>query len=375
MTKKESVLNIFLALVCVCAVAFSLAFPAKAAEAVREALSLCVFRVVPGVFLFMVASKILAGLGAGALLSRITGGFFERLFGVSPAGAAVIFLGLLSGYPSGAMAAGALIKSGELDLCEAERVLPFATAASPAFLLGTVGSVLGERFGKIMLASQFLSALLMLLLCRARKNAPRRELENAKPERKSPLALFASAIKESGAAALNICSYVTFFFVFSSMLFNFLPSYSGEGYFGALVSGLLEISCGFTRLGACKNSAVQYFLGGLILGFSGLSVLFQSADALGGARVSMKKYLISKIYQGIVCGTIAALFGLASEKYFAKSAIFLFGPEQQKITAIWQTLLLFALNFLILGLISIFFAKIFALFKKIFKKLWKKRNR
>jgi hypothetical protein len=374
MTKKESVLNIFLALVCVCAVAFSLAFPAKAAEAVREALSLCVFRVVPGVFLFMVASKILAGLGAGALLSRITGGFFERLFGVSPGGAAVIFLGLLSGYPSGAMAAGALIKSGELDLREAERVLPFATAASPAFLLGTVGSVLGERFGKIMLASQLRSARLMLLLCRARKKAPRRELESAKPERKSPLALFASAIKESGAAALNICSYVTFFFVFSSMLFNFLPSYSGAGYFGTLVSGLLEISCGFTRLGACKNSAVQYFLGGLILGFSGLSVLFQSADALGGARVSMKKYLISKISQGIVCGAIAALFGLASEKYFAKSAIFLFGPEQQKITAIWQTLLLFALNFLILGLISNFFAKIFALFKKIFKKLWKKRN-
>ncbi len=374
MTKKESVLNIFLALVCACAVAFSLAYPAKAAEAVREALSLCVRRVVPGVFLFMVASKILAGLGAASVLSRVTRGFFERLFGVSSGGAAVIFLGLLSGCPSGAMAAGALIKSGELDLREAERVLPFATAASPAFLLGAVGSVCGERFGAVMLAAQLFSSVIMLLLFRGRRDKTACTGRTAKAEHGAPFAVFASAVKESGAAALNICSYVTFFFVFCTMLFSFLPSRITQGFFGAFVSGIFEIGCGFVRLGECAPGGIRYFLGGLTLGFAGFSVLFQSADALGGAPVSMKKYLLYKIAQSFACGALAALFGFIAEGGFAKPAAFFFGADQHKISAIWQMAFVFAMIFSILTPVFIFFIKIFALFKKIFKKLWKKNN-
>jgi len=370
MTKKESVLKFFLLFICVCALVFSLAKPAVAAEAAFAALSLCARRVVPGVFLFMVAAKMFAKCGAARACARFTRGIFEKLFGVSESGAAVIFLGLLSGYPAGAAVAGEFMEEGTLSKKEAERILPFATAASPAFLVASAGAMCGgTRFGLIMLFSQLASALLLLFITRKNRCAP---VSASVRRRVRPLSAFTSSVKECGAAALNICSFVTFFYVFSAMISSLLPAGLCAGYFGAVIAGILEISCGFARLGALPSGLLRYFCGGLILGFAGFSVLLQAADAVGTDGVSMEKYLLGKSAQALFTAGFAALFGIFAENREIDETFFFFGAEQGKISAIWQTALLFLCFFVIFLLISFFVAKIFTFFKKIFKKLWKK---
>ena len=363
MTKKESVLKFFLVAVCIFAVAFSFAEPERTADAVRSALFLCAHKVVPGVFIFMVAARVLALLGAARAFSRITGGFLERLFGVSAGGAAVITIGLFAGYPTGAALAFELVRSGELDAHEAERIIPFATAASPAFLLASVGKLCGERFGAVMLASQIASALLLLLLTRG-KRASKSAGGDAKTSAR-PLAALSSALKSSGATAINICSFVTFFCVLSEIVLSLLPLGVQTESFGALVSGLMEISCGFSHLAGC-GGALGYFCGGAMLGFGGFSVLLQSADAAGDCGFCARKYLLFKMLQGLICGAIAVALGAFCEQKFIGAFVF-FGEEQGKIVALWQICALFALIFAFLLLIL----KIFA---KIFKKLWKKSN-
>lgn len=373
MTKKESVLKFFLLGLCACALVFSLAKPALAAEAAFAALSLCARRVVPGVFLFMAAAKFFAGCGAARAFSRFTHGALERLFRVSAGGAAVIFLGLLSGYPTGAAVAGELIKRGELSAREAERILPFATAASPAFLVASVGAMCGGAgFGFAMLFSQLASALMLLFLTRPK--APARASGQGTRAQIRPLSVFTAAIKESGAAALNICSFVTFFYVFSAMLYSFLPPALAGGALGALTAGICEISCGFARLGGAAQGLWRFFLGGLMLGFAGFSVLLQSADAVGTEAVSMKKYLLGKAVQALLTGVFAVIFGAVSFFFGAKETFFFFGALQAEISAIWQTCLLFFAFCLLLVPLLIFIIKFFILFKKIFKKLWKKSN-
>ena len=345
MTKKQNVLKFFLAAVCAFAVFFSLAEPERTAKATFAALSLCARKVVPGVFIFMVAARVLALFGAPRAFSRLTGGAFERVFGVSPGGAAVVFLGLLAGCPSGAAVASELLGRGELEQGECARILPLATAASPAFLL---------------------SALILLFLTRPRgragKPAPVSPAESPRP-----LAAFTSALKKSGAAALNICSFVTFFCVFSDMVLSLLPARAVGGLFAPLVSGVMEISCGFSRLSACTRSAARYFCGGLMLGFGGFSVLLQSADAAGEGGFCLRKYLLMKTAQALLCGSLAAGIGALADTAAAREALFLFGAETEKVVAVWQTAALFALVFAVLA-VQI---KIFA---KIFKKLWKKSN-
>ena len=363
MTKKEGALKLFLAAVCVFAVVFSLIEPERTARAAFAALSLCAEKVVPGVFIFMFSARVLVLFGAPRLFSRLTGGAFERVFGVSPGGAAVIFLGLIAGYPSGAAVASELMRCGSLGREESARILPFATAASPAFLLSAVGSLMGVRFGAVMLASQLLSALILLLLTRGRGEIKADALRETAPVR--PPEAFTAALKSSGAAALNICSFVTFFYVFSDMLLALFPA---EGIFAALFSGALEISCGFSRLSSCgAGVALRFFCGGAILGFGGFSVLLQSADAAGEGGFCFGRYIVSKALQALLCGALAAAIGLLCEGAYVREVFLFFGSEQGKVAALLQMLAVFCLIFAFLA-IQI---KIFA---KIFKKLWKKSN-
>ena len=118
---------------------------------------------------------------------------------------------------------------------------------------------------------------------------------------------------------------------------------------------------------------MRYLCGGAMLGFSGFSVLLQSADALGTDGVSMKKYLLGKCAQALLCGVLAAVLGAFWERN-EKSAFLFFGAEQGNITSIWQTCAVFLAICLFLALILKIFANFFTLFKKIFKKLWKKNN-
>ncbi len=357
MTKKERAVSIFLCIVCLFAVGFAVLRPQLAAGAAFSALTLCATRIVPSLFLFMVAAKMLAGCGFAAFFSRVTRGALERLFGVSPYGAAVILLGLLSGYPTGAVVAGEYLAAGKMERAEAERILPFATAASPAFLVGAVGGMFGSvRFGALLLAAQSVSALALLLFTRGKGGAVR---PPEATEKKNTFAVLASAIKGSGHASLAVCSFVTFFYVFSAMVLHIFPLAGGAA---ALVSGVMEISCGFSRLATLGENC---FFGGLILGFGGFSVFLQTADALGEAGVNPGRYLLCKCAQALLCAALAALFGRFFGVGEGVPASLFFGREQAKVAAVWEMVFTFFS-------ICLFSAFVLAIFLKIKRKISKK---
>ncbi len=357
MTKKERVASIFLCIVCLFAVGFAVLRPQLTAGAAFSALTLCATRVVPSIFLFMVVAKMLAGCGFAALFSRVSHGALERLFGVSPYGAAVILLGLLSGYPTGAVVAGEYLAAGKMERAEAARILPFATAASPAFLVGAVGGMFDDtRFGAVLLVAQSASALALLLFTRG---MGRGVMPPDDAEKKNMFSVLASAIKGSGYASLAVCSFVTFFYVFSAMVLHIFPL-AGEA--AVLLSGVLEISCGFSRLAAFGENC---FLGGLILGFGGFSVFLQTADALGNTGVNMGRYLLCKCAQALLCGALAALFGMAFGVGEGVPATLFFGQEQAKVAAVWEMVFTFFA-------ICMFSAFVLVIFLKIKRKISKK---
>ena len=217
MTKKERVLNFFICIICLSAIIFSVLKPAEAASAAVSALSLCAIKVVPSLFLFMTSAKILSKCGADKVFSKITHGRFEKLFGVSESGGAAIFLGLISGYPAGALVIGDFLRSGKMKKEEAERILPFITAASPAFLVGTVGGICkSTRFGVILLVSQTLSSLALILMLRKKRMSEKNA--QVKEEHIPIVSAVTSSVKECGAAVINVCSFVTFFYIFSCSL-------------------------------------------------------------------------------------------------------------------------------------------------------------
>lgn len=364
MTKRERVLQIFVCVMCAACTAFSLFFPKAASEAAFRALSLCAKSVVPSLFLFMAAAKILLKSGGAELFSHMTKGACEKIFNISKSGSAAVFFGILSGYPTGAVVLSDFISCGKMEREEAESILPFITAASPAFLVGAVGSSLfsSAGYGAVLLASQLLSSVVLLFGTR-KTRSPQGFSKKRDAKELSFLSIISSSIRESGMAVISVCSFVTFFFVFSEMVLYFLPE--GGKTIKALVSGSLEISGGFSALAGSGCSLFEkYFFGGLVLGFSGISVFMQSASALAESGVSMKKYVFGKAAQSLLCGAFSVILGVLYEKGLTTVAFKLFGVQAPKLLSMAEFGVIFALIFAVCAVFIAAALKILRFFSK-----------
>ena len=353
MTKKERVLKFLACVLCFWCVAFSLIFPKSASEAAFEALRLCALKVVPSLFLFIVSSKIFLSLGGERIFVFLFGKAFGRAFGVSENACASVFLGLLCGYPAGAVFIGDALAKGKIERREAESILPFVTAASPAFLLGTVGSELfGDiAYGILLLMSQTASSLILLFFTR-KIRLGRGFLPERDGARENMFLHLSHSISDAGITVVSICSFITFFSVFSETVLRFIPC---PDALNALVNGFFEVSCGFAAIAKSAESLfLKYFAGGAILGFSGVSVLMQSGNLVCECGVSMKKYAAGKARQALLCGGICFILGLIYEKSASDMAFSLFGVGAPKIFTLTE----FALISVLTALCVLFFCRL-----------------
>ena len=286
---------------------FSLRYTAETAVMVAQALALAVKKVIPALFLFSVGAKMLVGADAAGFVSRLPLGFLRKLLGISGGGLAAVAIGLFAGFPVGALVLCDLVSRGEMERREAEDLIPFCNQAGAAFVIGTVGGFFGSaRLGALLYLSQT-AATVMALLFTAKKR--RRFLpKNAPLGRRSIrfFSVFTRAIRESAAAMLSAVGFIVFFSVFSASMTakaSFSPLFSG------ILGSFLEISGGLASLGAAEGIplVLQVGLAGFFLGFGGISVMMQAADAVASAEISMKKYVGGKL----LCAVFTAGVGVS----------------------------------------------------------------
>lgn len=363
MTKKERVLRATMIFICISCVVFSLAEPQISSKETIFALSLCAERIVPSLFLFTVASKLLIKCGGASIFARFCGGMFEKLFHISGESAAAVVLGMISGYPMSAFSLAELVSGGRVEKSEAESILPFITAASPAFLIGSVGNAMfdSKGYGAVLLLSQAMSSFLLLFITRGSRRLTHTKIKKEQ-ERFSPLYALSSAIKESGSAVITVCSFVTFFCVFSKMVQTILPMF---GALGAMVSGILEISGGFFALSKSGvGITARYFCGGAMLGFSGISVLMQTASAVCESGLGIKNYIKGKAAQAMICAVFSVVFGVFYEKGITLAMFGLFGNDGAKWICRIEFGTIFVLIFALTAVFAALGAKILSFFSK-----------
>ena len=152
MKKKIILLSVILLLL------FLLCYPAEALAAARNGLKLWLETLLPTLLPFMILTGILVHTDWITKILQPTAPFFKVVFGLSPGGAYVFLLGLLTGYPMGAKLTADLYYAGKISRQEAEYLLTFCNNPSPAFLITYVGHICLE--GKLHIG--FLVRILFL---------------------------------------------------------------------------------------------------------------------------------------------------------------------------------------------------------------------
>ena len=223
----------------------------NASSAIRyasDAIDLCLEMIVPTLFPFVICSGILIYSGFCELLAKAFQFCMYPLFRISPVGSSAFILGIVSGYPLGAVTAGELYANNYISKTEAERLLAFCNNSGPLFILGSVGIAIYSniKYGIALYVAHILAALTVGILFRFygrnKHTAPPTRMTT--PER-SMGEIFDIALQNSIRNILTVCGAVLFFSVISRLFLNILPV---GGVTSALVSGLLEFVTGTVKI-------------------------------------------------------------------------------------------------------------------------------
>ena len=271
--------------------------PRLALSSTEAGLLLCVRRVIPSLFPFMVLSELLFRGDAVSAVARLLRLPAKVLFGFSGESGAALLFGLLCGAPVGAKSAAALYRSGRIDRGELTRLLTVCTPPSASFLIGAVGistfgsADVGRRLFIASLLSCFLAGAVGRLI--PMKVGVREATEpQVCRERYSLSSLITGAVSSSALSMLYVCGFVIFFSTLGGVLEYLAVALSLPQGLRPLFFGVFEMTAGVE---SAAQSAGGIYLAAAISGWSGLSSAFQVISICRDCEASFLPYFVSRL--------------------------------------------------------------------------------
>ena len=275
---------------------------ADCADAVRNALQLCIFSVVPSLFPFFAVSSLAVSCGLAHDLGRLCAPLMRTVFHLPGCGAAALILGFLGGYPSGVRMASACFHAGLCSEQQAQDIACVCNNTGPAFLIGMCGGGLfgSVRIGVFLYGIHVLSALTAAYLLRP-KTCPHEDTASLP----APVLSFSRAlidtVRSAGVSCLMVSAFVLFFSVILQLLQKTAVLHTismiAAPYFSCMgltaqgtqsfLCGLIELTQGLSGLTSCAGTTVARLTAVCFLcAFGGISVLFQTAAAAQPLHIS-----------------------------------------------------------------------------------------
>lgn len=276
---------------------------------VTRGLELCAKKLIPSLFPFMALSSLMVTSGAGEKIFKIFERPICRLFGVGKACCTPIILGWLCGFPVGAKCASELLSSSDVTLEEYKRILCISSTPSPAFLIGAVGggllgnTVIGILLYAISLISCIITGLLINLIA---GSVQTRQTAKAEPNTHSFAVCLTRSVTESSVSMLYVCGFVVFFSAFLGAMEGVLSFISLSETCTAMIFCFFELTSGISRLCAFPSPSLP--LMAMAVGWSGLSVHFQTAAMCSAEKRGFGAYLLSHTARAVLCGVLGLIF-------------------------------------------------------------------
>lgn len=273
----------------------------------KDAMEMCYSLIIPTLFPFFVCSGLLIYSGFGSVLARAAQKIMLPIFNVAPSGAAAFVLGIISGFPLGAVTACQLYRCGSLSKSEAERLLAFCNNSGPLFIIGSVGTAIYAKpsYGVILYVIHIVASLTVGIVFRfygrSRHNSPSMRLDTAE----MPLGeVFSTALSGASRNILTVCFSIIFFSAISRALLDLLPL---PPLMYSLAAGICEFSTGTLRISVLDISMYEkLIMTSFIVGFAGISVHLQVMAVTAGSGLSLKPYILGKLLHSIIAAAITA---------------------------------------------------------------------
>lgn len=285
---------------------FLLCFPEEALSASRNGMKLWLNTLLPTLLPFLILTGFLLHTNSIEKIFQPLDHFFRKVFGLSPAGAYVLVLGLLCGYPMGAKLVYDLYSCKKISRREGEYLLTFCNNPSPAFLLTYLGQICLE--GKTppgqILAILYLSNILCMLFFRflIYKNQTCSTQQQTSLKKETPItsplgAIIDVSIMNGFETMTKLGGYLLLFSLLSACISHYWPFTPASR---SVVLGAMELTTGLHQLHLAGFPYPQKFAFAMgMTAFGGLCIHGQTASVLKGS-LSLLPYFAAKVLN-LVC--------------------------------------------------------------------------
>ena len=322
-------------------------FPNAMATGISRGLSICSTVIIPTLYPFMLLAALLTNSALCRRSGRIATAVTSRLFGLPGCCGPAILLGLVGGYPAGAIAIGQLRKRGQITEEESRRMVLFCVNGGPGFIVSTVGAgLLGSVQAGLFLYAAQATISLGLGIVLGRGHRQKRPTAQAPLLPSKPIA---QIVGDTCAALLTLCGFVTLAAMGLSLaegcgLTRGIADAVGirTTHVSAILAAITEVSCGCVALAGSGPWAPLWL--SLALSWGGLSVHGQIAVALSQEGILGRSFRRWRLLHGVLSGGLAmglfALFPIHRDTVQNGTAVL---PYSVSVAA---TLMLLLLSFL-----------------------------
>jgi len=317
--------------------------------------NLFVNKVFPSLFPFLVITSIMMSYDGIQIYSNLLGNIICKPLRLPLQCTFALMVSFFCGYPLGAKYACDLYDKGHIDFPTCERLINIASNASPLFVIGAVGTSMlkNDNIGYLLLISNYISCFVMgiILPGKASYNAYKRNSKVFTSKNNIGIILKES-IENSIKTSISIGGFVILFSVIigiikSNILFdialNGISTFLNinKNIIQGMLLGIIEMTNGSFLISSLDISlSIKTILISFILGFSGFSVVSQVFSFTYKYNLSMKKYIIRKAIQGLICSIISAIL---YKLLFISKTVDVFAANSKSINNFSITLILICL--------------------------------
>ncbi len=278
----------------------------KVIESVGFSISIWKDNLFPSLFPFFVVSNLLIEYNFIDILGKHFGKIMPKLFYLPEETSFILFISLISGFPSSAKYTSRLVHEKKISKEVGEHLLTFTHFANPLFIISFIGSNIlhNKKLSFLILFCHITSNLLIGIITRDKKDL-KSETKKQKQAKKETLP-FGSALSKSIMDSLNttflLLGVVTCFLVITTLIECLIPLDESIKLF---LSGILEMTQGIKLTGSLN---ISLFFKGLLtlsfISFGGFSIHMQVLSFITEEKIRYFPYLISRIFQVLIAGIL-----------------------------------------------------------------------
>lgn len=285
---------------------FLITAPNICVEGARSGILLWFNTIVPTLFPFFVVTKLIIELNIWP----------DRLMPFYP-----VFVGMLSGYPAGAMTIGDMVKRKHISKNRGQILMIFCNNASPIFMISYVtcyclNNISGRYIIWLSVIPASVITAFMISIFYHIVNPQKYGRSSDKYEKttaiKQPLhisvySVFEQVIIKSCEVLLMIGAYIIIF----SIAANIILCLPIPDCLSIIISGFLEITTGVNLLSdksIALPAVTKYVLAASICGFGGISALLQTKSAIKDSGLSVHIYFFHKLICGLLSGILCYMY-------------------------------------------------------------------